>query len=332
MLQRREGRRGIFETMLRGLEGEASRRDSEMAQMQRELASQRERAQALATELNAARIEIGKLSSEARSRTEAGSQALAAAADRQRELESASTAQQSLIDALTVEIAAARAAHAEALAGEQTRRADALRGVQQELQAARERVENAEADVRAAEDTINRLESELRAKTARIEELTKLNDDWRATLESARDSLAERDALIRRLEAEAAHSTALLDNIQHNIRFLDAPAGAEAEAEIATRLLIRAEGDGEVVHVLGRKTSIGRTPDNDVQIDTKFVSRHHAVILAGPAHAIIEDLNSTNGVLVNGRRITRQSLKDGDAITVGKTQFRFAIRSGSERR
>ena len=56
--------------------------------------------------------------------------------------------------------------------------------------------------------------------------------------------------------------------------------------------------------MLGRKTSIGRTPDNDLQIDAKFISRHHAVILAGPAHTIIEDLNSTNGVLVNGRRIT----------------------------
>ena len=65
------------------------------------------------------------------------------------------------------------------------------------------------------------------------------------------------------------------------------------------------------MHVLGRKTSIGRTPDNDVQIEAKYISRHHAVILAGPVHTIIEDLNSTNGVLVNGRRITRHTLQDG---------------------
>ncbi len=50
--------------------------------------------------------------------------------------------------------------------------------------------------------------------------------------------------------------------------------------------------------MLGRKTTIGRTPDNDLMIDAKFISRHHAVILAGPTHTIIEDLNSTNGVLV----------------------------------
>ena len=55
--------------------------------------------------------------------------------------------------------------------------------------------------------------------------------------------------------------------------------------------------------MLGRKTTIGRTPDNDLQIDAKFISRHHAVILAGPAHTIIEDLNSTNGV--HGQRPAR---------------------------
>jgi pSer/pThr/pTyr-binding forkhead associated (FHA) protein len=94
------------------------------------------------------------------------------------------------------------------------------------------------------------------------------------------------------------------------------------------------DGRGEVVHVLGRRTSIGRTPDNDVQLDTKFVSRHHAMIISGPVHTIIEDLNSTNGILVNGRRVMRQMLKDGDTLAVGKTQFRFSVRQSpvTERR
>jgi general secretion pathway protein A len=86
------------------------------------------------------------------------------------------------------------------------------------------------------------------------------------------------------------------------------------------------------VHVLGRKTSIGRTPDNDMQIDAKYVSRHHAVILAGPAQTIIEDLNSTNGVLVNARRITRHTLRDGDQVAIGRTVYRFAVRKGAEKR
>ena len=121
----------------------------------------------------------------------------------------------------------------------------------------------------------------------------------------------------------------LVGHIQKSITRLDSdtPRAPEPAPDGATRLLIRTDGEMEVVHVLGRKTTVGRTPDNDLQIDAKFISRHHAVILAGPAHAIIEDLNSTNGVMVNNRRITRQPLKDGDNVVIGKTQFRFVVRA-----
>ncbi len=125
----------------------------------------------------------------------------------------------------------------------------------------------------------------------------------------------------------------LVGHIQKSVNRLDSdapPRVSEPAADGATRLLIRTDGESEVVHVLGRKTTVGRTPDNDLQIDAKFISRHHAVILAGPAHAIIEDLNSTNGVSVNNRRITRQPLKDGDNVVIGKTAFRFAIRPAAD--
>ena len=175
---------------------------------------------------------------------------------------------------------------------------------------------------------INRLEAELRGRSARLDELEKTNTEWRATVEEARAALTDRDSLIRRLEEETANSAVLLGAIQQR---LESSGPHEIAPEGDKRLLIRTDADSEVVHVLGRKTSVGRTPDNDLQIDTKYISRHHAVILAGPAHTIIEDLNSTNGVLVNGRRITRQTLKDGDAVVIGKTVFRFAVRPVGER-
>ena len=68
--------------------------------------------------------------------------------------------------------------------------------------------------------------------------------------------------------------------------------------------------------MLGKKvTTIGRTDDNDLAIDTKFISRHHAQMLAGPNFTVLEDLGSTNGVYVNNRRISKQTLKDGDQVT-----------------
>jgi hypothetical protein len=91
-------------------------------------------------------------------------------------------------------------------------------------------------------------------------------------------------------------------------------------------VLVRQDGDGERVHPIGRRTTIGRTPDNGIQIDAHNVSRHHAVLLTSSDHCIVEDLNSTNGVLVNGRRVVRHVLHEGDVVTVGKTEFRFRQR------
>jgi chromosome segregation ATPase len=226
----------------------------------------------------------------------------------------------------------ARVTEAEALAAETQREStdqvEAIRVLQEELRSSGARMQELESDLHAAEDTINRLETDLRAKSGKLEEVTKTNEEWRDTVESARQVLSERESLIRRLEAEAANSAVLLGSIQQSIKRLDTSNSGTHEVvpEGAVRLLIRTDGDSEVVHVLSRKTSIGRTPDNDLQIDARFISRHHAVILAGPTHTIIEDLNSTNGVLVNKRRITRHTLCDGDSVSIGKTVFRFAVR------
>jgi len=113
----------------------------------------------------------------------------------------------------------------------------------------------------------------------------------------------------------------------------DTPAAPAPGPEGVVRVLTYHTEEGhEVVHVLGRRTSIGRTPDNDLQIDARSVSRHHAVILVGPTHSIIEDLNSTNGVYVNGRRITRNTLKDGDMVVFGREPYVFAVRKSGDKR
>ena len=115
-----------------------------------------------------------------------------------------------------------------------------------------------------------------------------------------------------------------------------APPGAVMAASVPSRplpigttlrVLVREEDGTEVVYPLGRHTTIGRTPDNDIQVNTTFVSRHHAVLLTSSEHCIIEDLNSTNGIVVNGQRVGRQLLHDGDVVTVGKTHFRYQQRT-----
>ena len=194
---------------------------------------------------------------------------------------------------------------------------DMLRTLQTTSEAAIERTRELEGDLRAAEDTISRLESQLRGRNARVAELEKANQQWRHTLDETRAAHVDTDTHIAL--REAAHAAAGESPVRE-----PAPDGA-------ARLLIRRDGEREVVHVLARKTTVGRTPDNDLQIDAKYISRHHAVILAGPAHTIIEDLNSTNGVAVNGRRVTRQALADGDMVMIGRAEYRFAVRRTDKR-
>ena len=68
---------------------------------------------------------------------------------------------------------------------------------------------------------------------------------------------------------------------------------------------------------------IGRRPGSDIQIDNLAVSGAHARVLTILKDSFIEDLNSTNGVFVNGQRIKKQVLADGDVVTVGKHQLRY---------
>jgi len=68
---------------------------------------------------------------------------------------------------------------------------------------------------------------------------------------------------------------------------------------------------------------IGRTPDNDLQIDSKFISRHHCQIVTQPDSCLIEDLNSTNGIFVQSKRVRRHNLNDGDVVQVGQHEIMY---------
>jgi type II secretory pathway predicted ATPase ExeA len=68
---------------------------------------------------------------------------------------------------------------------------------------------------------------------------------------------------------------------------------------------------------------IGRTPDNDLQIDSKYISRHHAQIITAGHSSFLEDLNSTNGVYVRSKRVRRQVLNDGDVVNIGQHEIMY---------
>lgn len=73
---------------------------------------------------------------------------------------------------------------------------------------------------------------------------------------------------------------------------------------------------------------VGRSRDCDITLADGNVSRRHAELARGPEGFVIRDLESTNGTLVNGRRVRRATVGAGDDITVGTTTLRIERRSG----
>jgi predicted component of type VI protein secretion system len=69
--------------------------------------------------------------------------------------------------------------------------------------------------------------------------------------------------------------------------------------------------------IAGRSPDKGRSPDNEIHIKSKFVSRRHAQITSNSFGCTIEDLNSTNGILVGNKRVKRHRLRDGDVVVLG---------------
>ncbi|SFL63222.1 FHA domain-containing protein [Geodermatophilus ruber] len=77
------------------------------------------------------------------------------------------------------------------------------------------------------------------------------------------------------------------------------------------------DGPGTRHELTNGRNIIGRGTDADIRLPDTGVSRKHVDVVLDGATAIAEDLGSTNGTLVNGRRITRQPLSDGDVIRIG---------------
>jgi putative secretion ATPase (PEP-CTERM system associated) len=79
------------------------------------------------------------------------------------------------------------------------------------------------------------------------------------------------------------------------------------------------------------RTIIGRTTDNDLQIASKFISRHHAQVSTRRDSCTVEDLNSTNGVFIGSQRVKHHRLIDGDVIELGEHKLVYHdLRSRSE--
>lgn len=71
------------------------------------------------------------------------------------------------------------------------------------------------------------------------------------------------------------------------------------------------------------RVTIGRKPENDIQIDNLAVSGKHALVITILDDSFLEDLGSTNGTYVNGKLVKKHALKDGDVVAIGKHELKY---------
>jgi general secretion pathway protein A len=125
---------------------------------------------------------------------------------------------------------------------------------------------------------------------------------------------------------EYAERSVRLQAIAH-VPHAPQPAAVDASGErrlVLGRILVGFNGQTIAERELtAGRFIIGRTPDNDLQIDSKYISRHHAQIITTGSTSVLEDLNSTNGIYVRSKRVRRRMLNDGDVVQIGQHEIMY---------
>ncbi|NQV86979.1 MAG: AAA family ATPase [Woeseiaceae bacterium] len=111
--------------------------------------------------------------------------------------------------------------------------------------------------------------------------------------------------------------------VYDQLRQIETERTAGVESHV-TQIELRT--DNELISVMtfpiGR-VIVGRSPDNEIYVKSKFVSRHHAQIISDESGCVIEDLNSTNGVFMGEKQVKKYRLIDGDKISLGVHELTY---------
>ena len=107
----------------------------------------------------------------------------------------------------------------------------------------------------------------------------------------------------------------------------DKPRSGEQRSDAVPQGYVLVSRGGKVVSriALGERTLIGRSEHNDVCLPSPYLSRHHAVIVGTPQGYYLVDLNSVNGVLLNGRKIERAALCNEDVLGIGPFRLKVQV-------
>ncbi len=193
------------------------------------------------------------------------------------------------------------------------RYADSLRQQSQDL------IEFNASAQRSIKSLSDRLEDSQDSKSKLVQDLAIANTTIE-TLRAGSNSIQAHQAEPNRLPAPSAlpNEKGLIDS--------ETQIGA-SKVDRTTRVLVGKVGDQVLRFPLFKdRLTIGRTTDNDIQLEAGYVSRRHAIVQTDDGMTRIIDWGSKNGIQVNGKKVSEHVLNDGDTIVVGNAHFRYEER------
>ena len=185
--------------------------------------------------------------------------------------------------------------------------------------------------------SLNELDKELETRSESVRLLQRQLDESSERAATLRDELEQREQTIQRLtidlEARGRNIDSMKKNvgrltaIEESLHDLDLKMTEQIDVSAAEPrvrcIMVAVDGTAEIKYPLyKRRMMIGRTPGNDIQIRTEYISREHAQIVTED-ESVIEDLGSKNGIYVNSQRVESRALKHGDTVRIGESEFRF---------
>jgi hypothetical protein len=189
-------------------------------------------------------------------------------------------------------------------------------GVKQDLRAKLLRERARANELRQREIELVKETVELRSRL-KEEQVVILINELRRRLHGINEQLTEEGQRIRLFVEVDKLSTEIVEDADHVLTSMQS-------SRPVARMLVRIKDSQEIRYPIYKDTvTVGRTGDNDIQVNDKHVSAYHALLFGKDDDIYIEDLQSRNGVYVNGVRVTNEKLKDGDEITIGDADFLY---------
>ncbi len=133
---------------------------------------------------------------------------------------------------------------------------------------------------------------------------------------------------VERVDAHLAKQAAATLSERHASK-LDTPGATDPEVplDMPPQGYLLVSRGGKVLNraTLGQRTLIGRSEHNDICLPSPYLSRHHAVIVGTPQGYYVVDLNSANGLALNGVPVSRAILCDQDILTLGPFRMKVQV-------